>query len=221
MPLAVGTSLAIIIPTSLQSARGHWLRGAVDMSVIRAWALPVLIGVLAGSFIARFAAPAVFQIVFVLVATINAVKLSFGKAHWRVAPDLPRGLRLRAYGLVTGLASALMGIGGGAISNLILTLHGRDIRQSVATSSAVGVLISIPGALGYIWAGWGRAGLPPLSLGFVSLLAFVLIVPTTVLTTRIGVRLAHTLERRTLEICFATFLSLVALRFVVKLTTGY
>lgn len=221
MPLAVGTSLAIIIPTSLQSARGHYLRGAVDLSVIRAWAVPVVLGVLLGALIARVAPPAVFQAVFVLVATINAVKLFFGKAHWRIAPDLPRGMALRAYGLVTGLASALMGIGGGAISNLILTLHGRDIRNSVATSSAVGVLISIPGALGYVWAGWGRAGLPPLSLGFVSLLAFVLIVPTTVMTTRIGVRLAHTLERRTLEICFAAFLSLVAARFVVKLATGW
>ena len=214
MPLAVGTSLAIIIPTSLQSARGHHARGAVDMAVVRAWALPVLIGVTAGAWIARFAPPAVFQAVFVSVASINAIKLFFGKESWRIAPELPRGAGLRAYGLVTGLASALMGIGGGAISNLILTLHGRPIRQAVATSAAVGVLVSIPGALGYVWAGWGRAQLPPLSVGFVSILAFVLIVPTTLLTTPIGVRLAHSLPKRQLEILFATFLTLVSLRFL-------
>lgn len=218
MPLAVGTSLAIIIPTSLQSARGHYAKGAVDMGLVRAWALPVLVGVLAGAWIARFAPPQVFQAVFVLVATVNATKLFFGKESWRIAPDMPGGVALRAYGLVVGLASALMGIGGGAISNLILTLHGRPIRQAVATSAAVGVIVSIPGAIGFVWAGWGRTGLPPLSLGFVSGLAFLLIVPTTLMTTPIGVRLAHSLPKRRLEILFASFLTLVSIRFIGSLT---
>jgi uncharacterized membrane protein YfcA len=217
MPLAVGTSLAIIIPTSLQSARGHHARGAVDIGLVRAWALPVLLGVSAGVWIARLAPPQVFQAVFVAVASVNAVKLFFGRDSWRVAPDMPRGPLLRLYGLVVGLASALMGIGGGAISNLILTLHGRPIRQAVATSAAVGVIVSIPGAIGYVWAGWHRAGLPPLSLGFVSLLAFAVIVPTTLMTTPFGVRLAHTMPRRRLEIAFATFLALVSARFIAAL----
>ena len=217
MPLAVGTSLAIIIPTSLQSARGHHARGAVDIGLVRDWALPVLVGVTAGVWIARFAPPQVFQAVFVAVALVNAIKLFFGKESWRIAPEMPKGPLLRLYGLVVGLASALMGIGGGAISNLILTLHGRPIRQAVATSAAVGVIVSIPGAIGYVWAGWGRAGLPPLSLGFVSLLAFAVIVPTTLLTTPFGVRLAHTLPRRRLEIAFATFLTLVSARFIAAL----
>lgn len=218
MPLAVGTSLAIIIPTSLQSARGHHARGAVDMAIVRAWAVPVLIGVLGGAYIARYAPPAVFQAVFVMVATVNATKLFFGRESWRVADDVPGGITMRLYGLGTGLASALMGIGGGAIANLILTLHGRHIRQAVATSAAVGVIVSIPGALGYVWAGWGRTDLPPLSLGFVSGLAFLVIVPTTLLTTPIGVRLAHTLPKRRLEVLFATFLTLVSLRFIAALS---
>jgi uncharacterized membrane protein YfcA len=218
MPLAVGTSLAIIIPTSITSARGHYKRGAVDMAIVRAWAVPVLVGVIAGSFIARFAPPQVFQLVFVVVATTNVIKLFFGRESWRIAPEMPQGIMLRFYGLITGLASALMGIGGGAISNLVLTLHGKPIRNSVATSAAVGVLISIPGAIGYVWAGWGREGLPPLSVGFVSALAFVLIVPTTLMTTRIGVRLAHSLPKRRLEILFASFLTLVSLRFIAALT---
>jgi uncharacterized membrane protein YfcA len=217
MPLAVGTSLAIIIPTSLQSARGHHARGAVDTALVRAWALPVLVGVSAGVWIARFAPPQVFQAVFVAVASVNAVKLFFGRDSWRVAPEMPQGPLLRVYGLIVGLASALMGIGGGAISNLILTLHGRPIRNAVATSAAVGVIVSIPGAAGYVWAGWGRAGLPPLSLGFVSLMAFAVIVPTTLMTTPIGVRLAHTMPKRRLEIAFAAFLALVSARFIAAL----
>ena len=147
MPLAVGTSLAIIIPTSIKSARAHHAKGAVDMAVVRAWVVPVLLGVMLGAVIARFAAPWVFQAVFVFVAGANAVKLLFGKASWRVADDLPTGARLQVYGGLVGLSSALMGIGGGAISNLIMTLHGRPIHQAVATSAAVGVLISIPGTL--------------------------------------------------------------------------
>ncbi len=150
MPMAVGTSLAIIIPTSIQSARGHYLRGAVDMDLLRAWALPVLAGVIAGSAIARFAQPWVFQTVFVLVAGTNSIKMLFGRESWRLGDDLPGGALRRLYGLIVGLFSALMGIGGGAISNLMLTLYGRPIRQSVATSAGVGVLISIPGAIGYV-----------------------------------------------------------------------
>ena len=211
MPLAVGTSLAIIIPTSIKSARAHHAKGAVDMAVVRAWAVPVLLGVMLGAVIARFAAPWVFQAVFVFVAGANAVKLLFGKASWRVADDLPTGGRLQVYGSLVGLFSALMGIGGGAISNLIMTLHGRPIHQAVATSAAVGVLISIPGSIGYVLAGWGKAGLPIGSLGF------ALIVPTTLLTTGFGVRLAHRLSRRNLERAFGCFLALVSLRFLLFL----
>jgi uncharacterized membrane protein YfcA len=130
---------------------------------------------------------------------------------------MPRGLGLRAYGFAIGLASALMGIGGGALSTLVLTLHGRPIHQAVATSAGMGVLISIPGALGYMVAGWGRAGLPVGSVGFVSLIAFVFLFPTALLTARIGVNLAHAMPRRRLEILFGLFLVAVGLRFVVAM----
>lgn len=220
MPLAVGTSLAVIIPTSIRSAKGHHAKGAVDMALLRAWAIPLVLGVLAGSFIARYAPPFVFQAVFVLVALTNAVKLLFGRDSWRLAGDLPTGPAIKAYGLVIGLLSALMGIGGGAISNLVMTLHGRPIHQAVATSAGVGVFISIPGALGYMAAGWGRAGLPPDAIGFVSLLGFALLVPTTLLTTQIGVNLAHALPRRRLEVLFGLFLLTVCFRFLWAMFSG-
>jgi uncharacterized membrane protein YfcA len=214
MPLAVGTSLAVIIPTSLRSARGHHAKGVVDTALLRAWAAPLVVGVCLGAFIARYAPPLVFQAVFIGVAGINAAKMLLGRASWRIASDLPQGFGLRVYGFVIGLLSALMGIGGGALSTLVMTLHGRPIHQSVATSAGVGVFISIPGALGYMAAGWGRADLPPLSIGFVSALAFALIVPTTLMTTQIGVNLAHALPRRKLELLFGLFLLAVCLRFV-------
>ncbi|MGY6646605.1 MAG: sulfite exporter TauE/SafE family protein [Salinarimonas sp.] len=214
MPLAVGTSLAIIIPTSIRSFRGHYLKGAVDMSVLRAWAVPVVLGVILGSVIARYADPWVFMLVFIVVAGVNSIKLLFGNEKWRVAMDLPKGLALRAYGGLIGLLSALMGIGGGQISNIIMTLHNRGIHQAVATSAGLGVLISVPGALGYIYAGWGREGLPPDALGFVSLLGLILVVPTTLLTAQIGVNLAHAWPKRKLEVAFGIFLAIVCARFV-------
>lgn len=217
MPLAVGTSLAIIIPTSIRSFMGHRRKGAVDMDLLRAWAIPVILGVLAGSLIARYADPVVFKLVFVIVAGTNAIKLLFGNEKWRVALDLPKGFVLRIYGLVIGLLSALMGIGGGQIANVIMTLHNRGIHQAVATSAGLGVLISIPGAIGYVAAGWGRVGLPPDALGFVSVLGFVLFVPTTVLTAQIGVNLAHAWSKRKLEIAFGIFLLIVCARFLVDI----
>lgn len=219
MPLAVGTSLAVIIPTSIRSARGHFQRGAVDLDLLRDWAGPILFGVVLGAVLARWSPPWVFQAVFVLVAGTNAIKLLFGRETWRLADDLPTGALRRAYGGMIGVMSALMGIGGGAISNLVMTLHGRPIHQAVATSAGVGVIISIPGALGYVLAGLGKPDLPPGSLGFVSLIGFALLVPTTLMTAGYGVRLAHSLSRRALEQAFGIFLALVSLRFILLLAS--
>lgn len=214
MPLAVGTSLAVIIPTSILSARGHYRRGTVDMDLLRVWALPVLAGVLVGSAVARHAPPEVFQIVFVAVAAVNATKLLTGGAGWRLRDALPDRAVLRVYGGGVGLISALMGIGGGAVSNLILTLHNVPIHRAVSTSAGVGVLIALPGTLGYMAAGWGRAGLPLDAVGFVSLATFAMTIPTSILTTRFGVALAHRLSRRHLERAFGLFLLAVSARFL-------
>lgn len=217
MPMAVGTSLALIIPISVSSAMGHNRRGTLDMGTLRIWALPILLGVTLGAAIARFAPPAVFQIVFVAVATLNATKLLTGGKGWRVADSLPGRWAMRGAGSVIGLVSAIMGIGGGALSNLYLTLHGVPIHRAISTSAGVGVLIAVPGTVGYVLAGLGQEGLPPDALGFVSLAAFALTIPTSLLTTRLGVALAHRMTRRALEIAFGCFLALVAARFLYVL----
>ncbi|MEF3047834.1 sulfite exporter TauE/SafE family protein [Pseudotabrizicola sp. L79] len=220
MPLAVGTSLAIIIPTSIRSYRGHLARGAVDKDLLRKWAVYIIGGVLVGAAIARFAPPLVMQLVFVAVAGVNAVKLISGTKKWNIASEMPTGIVLRCYGAAIGLLSSLMGIGGGQIANIIMTLHGRPIRQAIATSAGIGVLIAIPGAIGYVLAGLGRSDLPVDSLGFVSMLGFLLFAPTTILTAGLGVRLAHSVEQRKLEIAFGVFLTIVCLRFLHEIFLG-
>lgn len=216
MPLCVGTSLAIIIPTSIASYRAHKARGTVDMDTLRAWAIPVVLGTIAGAVFARWAPPVVFKTVFVVVAGVNAIRL-LGNFDWRFSDDMPKGAHLRSYGLGIGVASALMGIGGGQISNMLMMFHNRPILQAVSTSAGLGVLISIPGAIGYMAAGIGKAGLPPLSVGFVSLLGVVLFAPVSMYTAPLGVKLAHAMNRRTLEIAFGVFLAVVSLRFILTL----
>lgn len=220
MPLAVGTSLAVIIPTSIRSFRAHKAKGAVDLSILRVWAVPVVIGVIVGSLAARYAPPDVFKAVFVVVAGASAIRLLFGRESWRIAEDLPKGPLMKVYGLVIGVLSALMGIGGGQISNLLMTFYGRPIHQAVATSSGLGVLISIPGAIGYVYAGWPKMDvLPPLSLGYVSLLGAALLIPTSIWTAPLGVQLAHRLSKRKLEVAFGIFLSIICLRFLLGIVT--
>jgi uncharacterized membrane protein YfcA len=225
MPLCIGTSLAIIIPTSIRSYRAHRARGAVDGDILKAWWLPVLIGVIAGSVTARYARERLFKIVFVMVAYSAAARLLLARETWKFGDDLPRGPLMKTYGFIVGLLSTLMGIGGGLFSNLLMTFYGRPIHQAVATSSALAVLISIPGAIGYVYAGWpaaahypGVAALQlPFALGYVSLIGAVLVMPTSLLTAGLGVRVAHAMSKRTLEIAFGCYLFTVGSRFAISL----
>jgi uncharacterized protein len=218
MPLCVGTSLAVIIPTSLRSFQAHRAKGAVDLTILKAWVVPVFVGVVAGSLVARYAPAGLFKLVFVVVATLSAIRLLFGKDSWRLKGELQDGPLMKAYGALIGVLSVLMGIGGGQLSNLFMSLYGRSIHQAVATSSGLGVLISIPGALGAVYAGWPKmAELPPLSLGFVSVIAVLVMMPTSIWTAPIGARLAHRLSKRRLEVGFGIFLLLVSARFLYSL----
>ena len=214
MPLCVGTSLAVIIPTSIRSFNAHRAKGMVDMSVLKVWAVPVVLVVVIGSYIARFAPADLFKVIFVIVAVFSAVRLLFASDRWRLGTQMPGKVLMSLYGAVIGVLSALMGIGGGQLSSLFMTFYGRPIHQAVATSSGLGVIISIPGALGFIYAGWPKMDvLPPLSLGYVSLIGFILFIPTSVWTAPIGARLAHRLSKRKLEVVFGLFLLVVAARF--------
>lgn len=218
MPLSVGTSLAVIIPTSIRSFNAHRAKGLVDLSILKVWAVPVVLGVLVGSYIARYAPADLFKIVFVIVATISALRLLFAADRWKFGQDMPGKPIMIGYGGIIGVLSALMGIGGGQLSSLFMTFYGRPIHQAVATSSGLGVLISIPGALGFIYAGWPKMDvLPPLSLGYVSLIGMALFIPTSVWTAPIGARMAHRLSKRRLEVAFGLFLLVVAGRFVWSL----
>jgi uncharacterized protein len=218
MQLCVGTSLAIILPTTVRSYLTHREKGLVVPRVIGLWAVPAVIGVTCGAAIAAFAPPAVFKLAFVVIATFIAIKFLFAGDRWNLGTELPGTLPMTLYGFVIGLAGSLMGVSGGSLSNIVLTLYGKSIHQAVATSAGLGVPITIVGTLGYILAGLPHQSLlPPLSLGFVSLIGVAVMAPVSSLTAPYGARLAHRLSRRTLEIAFSFFLLLISARFFVSL----
>jgi uncharacterized membrane protein YfcA len=218
MQLCVGTSLAIIVPTTVRSYRAHRAKGLVVQAVMRSWAVPAVIGVAAGSVTAAFAPAQVFKLAFVVIAGVIAAKLLAGRETWVLGRSLPGRTGMTGCGFFVGLASSLMGISGGSLATMMMTLYGVPIHNAVATSAGLGVPITIAGTLGYLIAGLPhQALLPPLSLGFVSVIGVVMIAPISSWIAPLGARLAHALPRRRLEIGFGLFLIAASLRFVVSL----
>jgi uncharacterized protein len=146
------------------------------------------------------------------------LKMALGRDDWRIADDLPRPPWLEFAAFVIGVISTLMGIGGATFTVPLQTLYGRPLLQSVATATGIGPIIAIPGIIGYVLSGWGAPGLPPYSLGYVSLGA-LLIAPLSVFAAPYGVKTAHGISKRKLEIAFAIFIACVVARFLWTLLT--
>lgn len=217
MHVAVGSSLAFIIPTSIRSFQAHKARGAVDMDILRSWVIAVPAGVVAASFVAALVSGAEMRAIFAAIAFVIGVRLLFNRASWRLPGDVPGGAVRWAAGFVIGLLSTLMGVGGGILANTFMTMFGRPLIQAVATASGVGVLIAIPGTVGYMAAGWGAEGLPPFSIGYVNLLAVAIVMPLSFYMAPLGVRIAHAASKRQLELSFGLFLMVMSARFVWSL----
>jgi uncharacterized membrane protein YfcA len=186
------------------------------MALLRSFIVPVPAGVFLGSLTAATISSGGLRVVFALIATVVGLRLLFNRDTWRLGDHIPGNPMRSVVGLVIGYLSTLMGVGGGVINNTFMTLYGRSIHQAVATSAGMGVLISIPGMIGYVWAGWGAAGLPVGSIGFVNWIAVAFIIPITFVFAPLGARIAHAISRRTLEIAFGIFLLSVAARFLVS-----
>ena len=192
--VAVSTSLATIIATSSRSDMAHHKRGAVDWQVLRTWGPWIMLGALGGIQLTRFMSANEMTILFAVVALVISLQFFFGRPDWRVADDLATGVPRAAIAGSLGGLSALMGIGGGTFGVTLMTMCGRTIHQAIGTASGFGVAIGVPGAIGAVQAGWGKAGLPPGSLGYVNLPAAALIGVLTVAMAPIGAALAHRLD---------------------------
>jgi uncharacterized protein len=218
MQLCIGTSLAIIVPTTFRSYFTHRAEGIGLDDVVRQWTIPAIAGVATGAAVAAVAPAAVFKVAFAVIAGVIAAKLLFGRESWRIADDLPRGPLMLLFGYLVGLSSSLMGVSGGSISNIIMTLYGKSIHAAVATSAGLGVPIAVAGTIGFMLAGLPHHSLmPPLCIGYVSILGFVVMAPISSYVAGFGARLAHKTPRRRLEIMLGLFLATMAARFIVSL----
>lgn len=217
MHMALGTTLAVIIATSLRSFAAHHAKRVADLALLKRVAPWVLAGVVAGTLTAEAASGTALKWVWAIAASVVALKMALGREDWRLGDHLPAFPWPQIGAVAIAYLSTLMSIGGATFVVPALTLYGYAILPAVATASGVGPMIAIPGTLGYMWAGWGVEGLPPYSLGYVSLIGAAIIIPVSVFAAPFGVRLAHAIPRRRLEFAFAAFLGVVALKFFVDL----
>ncbi|GJL96749.1 MAG: UPF0721 transmembrane protein [Hyphobacterium sp.] len=203
MHIAVGTSLAVIVATSLRSVTSHAKHGAVDYDVLRTWIPWIVLGALIGGFIADKIPGRGLTGLFGVVAFLLAAQFYFGRPDWKVADKMPGGAIRAGFGSLIGGLSSLLGIGGGVFGVTLMTLCGKSIRQAVATAAGFGVAIGVPGALGFIIWGWNEPGRTPTSLGYVDGLGFLILAASAFFIAPIGARLAHTLPEQLLRRLFA------------------
>ena len=216
MHVAVATSMATIVPTSISSSRSHAKRGSIDFAVVRRWSLPIVIGALAGSLLASSVDARVLAGVFGTVAALAALKMVLPLDHVVLRPAIPGGPAGATIPGAIGAISAMMGIGGGTLSVPSMTLCGEPVHKAVGTAALLGLWISVPATAGYLLAQPGPTAMPPWTIGWVSLPGFAIIAPVSWLVAPVGARLAHSLDRRRLSAAFGAFLLIVAARMLYR-----
>ncbi|HEY8574944.1 MAG TPA: sulfite exporter TauE/SafE family protein [Devosia sp.] len=218
--VAVGTSLAIIIPTGYVSARSHYKRGSLDLKVLQMWVPFIVAGTFIGGLMAAYFSGDVLRIVFAVMAFLIAANVVFAFQTKLMGHLRGSAITHRISAFVVGYLSSLMGIGGGSLTVPTLVAFGATMHAAVGTSAAVGVAIALSGTLGFIVSGWGAEGLPPLSLGYINLVALVLVAVLAAVFAPLGAALAHRLDQKTLKYVFAIFLVAVGLNMLWKVLAG-
>lgn len=218
MQVCLGTSLATIMATSLRSINGHNRRGAVDWALLRALAPAMALGAVLGFVLAARLRSEMLQAVFGALGLVAGLWMLLGRADWRLGAQMPGAPVSWAMGGGVGFLSVLMGIGGGTFGVPMMTLFGMPIHRAVGTAAGFGLIIAVPSAIGFLTM--TVTGAPPLTLGAVNLPAFAVVVAMTLLTTPLGVRLAHAMNPGPLKRAFGGFLMLVALNMLRKVVLG-
>ncbi len=215
MHLAIGTSLATIIFSSLSSVHAHNRHGAVLWPVFTTLLPGIVLGALFGAFFAKLLSTQVLNIFFALFELVVAVQMAM---NFRPKPtrQLPQAKGLLAVGGITGVVSSIVGVGGGAMIVPFLLWCNVTMRNAVATSSACGLPLAIAGASGFVFSGWRNIGLPDFSFGFIYLPALLGVIITSVLFAPVGARLAHRLPASTLKKIFAGLLLVLGIHMLLK-----
>lgn len=220
MQICLATSLATIVVTSIRSVMSHNKKGAVDWSVLRSWAPGIAVGAFLGVLVAASLRSVTLQLIFGALGAMVGLYMAFGKSHWRLGNAMPGGLTRATLSPAVGFLSVLMGIGGGSFGVPLMTLYGMAIHRAVATAAGFGALIAVPSGLAFLFVEIDPAFRPPLTIGAVNLPAFGIVIAMTLITTPLGVKLAHRLDPKPLKRVFAVFISIVALNMLRKALMG-
>lgn len=219
MHIALGSSLLIVFATGSTSAYQHYKRGAVDFDRVKAWGPFIVAGVIIGSFFASMVPGQDLKKVFAVVTILIAVYMAFGKE--RAAGAAVRTLQMKiqkGFSFFIGFLSSMIGVGGAILTVPLMTYIGVPMQRAVGTGAALGVLISLPGAITYMIMGSLQSyDLPPYSLGYVNFLAVAAIVPASVLLAPMGVKAAHKMPKAMLRRVFAAVLMIVSIRMMMTL----
>ena len=211
---AVATSLLTIIPTSISSARAHHRKGSIDMELFRAWAPFMFVGALAGGLVAANVDASVLSGVFGIIALIVVLNMLKPKPVF-LADQPPVSMQARAaIAAPIGALSATMGIGGGTLSVPMLTLLSVPVHRAVGTAALFGLVIAVPGIVGYALAGQEIPGLLAYSIGYINIPAAIIMSCATILFAPLGVRIAHLLNARRLRVAFAVFLAISGIKML-------
>ncbi len=220
MQMCLGTSLATIIVTSVRSGLSHHKKGAVDVAILKTWAPGIVIGAIIGVSIATSLRSGALQLIFGILAVIVGAYMTFGRASWRLGPQMPTGPVRAALSPLIGFLSVLMGIGGGSFGVPVMSLYGVPIHRAVATAAGFGVIIAVPSVIGFLLTDMSAYPTPPFSFGAVNFVAFGLVIAMTLITAPWGAALAHKMDPKPLKRVFGVFLIFVALNMLRK-TLGW
>uniref|UniRef100_UPI0035CA5E27 sulfite exporter TauE/SafE family protein n=1 Tax=uncultured Sphingomonas sp. TaxID=158754 RepID=UPI0035CA5E27 len=210
--VAIGTSAATIIVTSIRSLLAHAKRGAVEFEILKTWAPWIILGDGIGVILAHHVDGRILTLIFasgVLLMSLNFLLPRLGNRV--IGDEMPTGIPRVAIAGGLGTFSALLGIGGGTVAIMVMTLHGRSIHRAIATASGIGTLIAVPSAIGFAVIGVHETGLPWGSLGYVNMPAALAIACMSVLTAPLGVAAAHSLQPAMLKRVFGIYLVFIAL----------
>ena len=217
MHLSVGTSLAIIIPTSVISSKTHMEYDAVDFNLVKSFGIFIVLGVIGGTFLAVNLKTSTFVLFFSVMAFIVGLFFIFFREKVVENPKKIKDSIKNISGIIIGFISVLLGIGGGSLMVPFMRTFGYDIRKSIGTASAIGFLIALSGTITMITGGKIAANInTPFSIGYINLLGFIVFVPVTMLMARIGAKAVYKLDKKLLSKIFGTFLIAVSIRSFIE-----
>ena len=213
MHLAVGTSLAIIIPTSIISTLTHREHDAVDFNMVKSFGIFILIGVIFGTFLAVNLKTPALVLFFSIFAFMVGLFFIFLREKLVDNPKQISNLIKNISGILIGFIYIPLGIGGGSLMVPFMRTFGYDIRKSIGTAAAVGFLIAVTGTITMITGGKIIDNVnTPFSLGYINLLGFIVFVPVTMIMARLGAKAVYKIDKKILSKIFGTFLILVSIR---------